>query len=117
MQKIKSKSSETRLLRNLQDTESLAKEIAKSSETRRVIGLHGNMGSGKTHFVKALADELGLDGSKASSPTFAIHQEYKNSKVTLHHIDLFRLESIDEIESSGFWDEFRKRFVRIRINQ
>jgi tRNA threonylcarbamoyladenosine biosynthesis protein TsaE len=106
---------ESRVLKTLEDTAALAKDLAVQLKHRQIIGLQGDMGSGKTHFVKALAEQLGLDGRSANSPTFAIHQEYRNQEVTLHHIDLFRLESEDEIESSGFWDLFYEENVVIAV--
>ncbi|MEY4616495.1 MAG: hypothetical protein RJB66_1455 [Pseudomonadota bacterium] len=97
----------TKDLKSLEDTQSLAKEILtliKSS--RNLIGLQGDMGSGKTHFVKALAQELGMSSQDANSPSYAIHQQYESTHWVLHHLDLFRLQTEEEIESSGFWDLF-----------
>lgn len=106
---------ETLLMKNLEDTEALAKRLAQELNPRHVIGLQGEMGSGKTHFVKALATALGMNGREANSPTFAIHQEYQSSQKVLHHIDLFRLENEEEIESSGFWDLFYDDNVVIAV--
>jgi tRNA threonylcarbamoyladenosine biosynthesis protein TsaE len=106
---------ETRVLKSLDDTRALAKEIAKRSNGRLVLGLQGEMGSGKTHFVKALAEELGAVVSEVSSPTFAVHQQYTGREVTIHHIDLFRLESEEEVESSGFWDLFYETDVILAV--
>ena len=99
---------ESRVLYSLDDTKKLAMEIVQKIGSRQVIGLQGEMGSGKTHFVKALAEALGLNGQSTSSPTFAIHHQYQNELITLHHLDLFRLESAEEIESSGFGIFFMK---------
>lgn len=97
----------TRDLKNLDDTQSLAKKVVGLLKGRRhIIGLQGAMGSGKTHFVKALAEELGIDAREANSPSYAIHQQYENDQWVIHHLDLFRLQSDEEIESSGFWDLF-----------
>lgn len=70
------------------------------------IGLIGPLGSGKTLFVKGLAEGLGLDPSLVSSPTFVIAQQYplREGPETLHHLDLYRLESRDELEALGLRD-------------
>lgn len=115
MVKNKLKMVESRVLKNLEETRILAKDIATRSNGRLVIGLQGDMGSGKTHFVKALGEELGVAISDVNSPTFAVHQQYSGNKITIHHIDLFRLESEDEIETSGFWDLFYEENVVIAV--
>ena len=70
------------------------------------IGLVGPLGSGKTLFVKGLAAGLGLDPRQVSSPTFVIAQQYPlpEGPETLHHLDLYRLESETALESIGFRD-------------
>ena len=69
-----------------------------------LILLSGPMGAGKTEFVKTISLKMGF--SDVSSPTFAIHQNYQSSQYQMQHVDLYRLESEDEVESSGFWDLF-----------
>ena len=69
-----------------------------------LILLSGPMGAGKTEFVKTISKKMGL--SEVSSPTFAIHQNYRSSRYNIQHVDLYRLETEDEVESSGFWDLF-----------
>lgn len=56
-----------------------------------VVLLTGDLGSGKTAFVKGLAEGLGVDPLEVSSPTFTLIQEYRGGRLTLHHIDLYRL--------------------------
>ena len=73
------------------------------------IALIGPLGAGKTVFVKGLAAGLGVDPRVVSSPTFVIAQEYilnaeTSGPETLHHVDLYRLESSTELESVGFYD-------------
>lgn len=70
------------------------------------IGLVGPLGSGKTLFVKGLAAGLGLDPRLVSSPTFVIAQQFPlpEGPETLHHLDLYRLESEAELEAIGFLD-------------
>jgi tRNA threonylcarbamoyladenosine biosynthesis protein TsaE len=74
--------------------------------------LEGPMGSGKTTFTRLLAKKINGDSDlvEANSPTFAIHQQYlvqKNSTQKIEridHFDLYRLESEDDLETSGFWE-------------
>lgn len=72
------------------------------------IALVGPLGAGKTVFVKGLAEGLGVDPRVVSSPTFVIAQQYRvpSGPEALHHVDLYRLESEDELEAIGFFDMF-----------
>lgn len=68
--------------------------------------LDGDLGSGKTTLVSLLTKKMGYTGD-VSSPTYAITHTYQIDQViTIQHIDLYRLETEDEIEASGFWDLF-----------
>lgn len=71
-----------------------------------VIGLVGPLAAGKTVFVKGLARGLGVDPRLVSSPTFVIAQQYRlmEGPDTLHHLDLYRLESEGELETVGLYD-------------
>lgn len=109
------KSTETFILNSLGDTAKLAESYAPFIESRHIIGLYGPMGVGKTHFIKALVKALGGQEEEATSPTFSIHQEYEGEDVVIHHLDLYRLESDEEIESSGFWDLFYEDHALIMI--
>ncbi|MBT4760967.1 MAG: tRNA (adenosine(37)-N6)-threonylcarbamoyltransferase complex ATPase subunit type 1 TsaE [Bdellovibrionaceae bacterium] len=73
---------------------------------RDLVLLSGSMGAGKTQFVKFLLQALG--GEAPSSPSYAIHQSYEIKNSTVDHIDLYRLEDDDDLESTGFWDLFEK---------
>jgi len=71
-----------------------------------IVALVGPLGAGKTVFVKGMAEGLGVDSRVVSSPTFVIAQQYvvPEGPDFLHHVDLYRLESEDELESIGFYD-------------
>ena len=71
---------------------------------RDVLLLSGPMGVGKTELVRALVSDL--HGENISSPSFAIHNNYSTGDVSIDHLDLFRIESEDDLESTGFWDLF-----------
>ncbi|MDD5292241.1 MAG: tRNA (adenosine(37)-N6)-threonylcarbamoyltransferase complex ATPase subunit type 1 TsaE, partial [Candidatus Omnitrophica bacterium] len=93
------------------DTIELAKRIAGSLKKGDTIGLFGDLGCGKTTFVKGLAGGLGLK-SKVNSPSFVILKIYssgrnrtiKNKNVPLCHFDLYRLKSLRELEDIGYED-------------
>ena len=72
----------------------------------KVIALHGEMGAGKTTFVHALCDELGVQNA-VSSPTFSIINEYRTAAgKTVYHLDLYRLKSVQEALDAGVEDCF-----------
>lgn len=77
----------------------IAPEILEAAQGRRKWMIHGEMGAGKTTFVKALCSALGCQ-QLVSSPTYSIVNEYtgnwKNNSVLINHIDLYRLESLEE---------------------
>ncbi len=66
--------------------------------------LSGELGSGKTELVKAVAHFFKM--KDVQSPTFAFHHVYQNEKIILHHVDLYRLKSEEDLDSTGFWDLF-----------
>ena len=67
--------------------------------------MKGDLGAGKTVFVKGLACGLGLDPAGVSSPTFVLANQYPcPSGRALHHVDFYRLASFDELETMGFFD-------------
>ncbi len=79
-------------------------QISSLAVSGQILLLNGEMGSGKTEFVKQLVQLLG--GDIASSPSFAIQNTYLTPKIRIEHLDLYRLESEDELQSVGFWDLF-----------
>lgn len=67
------------------------------------IGLSGDLGAGKTHLTKGIAAGLGIDPARVTSPTFVIHQTYRG-RLDLHHLDLYRLHTYDELVAVGYED-------------
>jgi tRNA threonylcarbamoyladenosine biosynthesis protein TsaE len=82
------------------ETAALASEFARSLAAGAVILLSGDLGAGKTAFVRGLAEGLGIDPGLVSSPTFTLIQEYRGGRLPLHHVDLYRLRSI-EVDDLG----------------
>lgn len=86
-----------------QETEQAGERLGRELAPGSVILLYGDLGAGKTAFVRGMARGIGADPGDVSSPTFTIIQEYTGSRATLHHVDLYRLEPA-EIEDLGLDD-------------
>ena len=78
--------------RSEDETQSIAGELAARLKPGDVVLLSGNLGAGKTAFVRGLAAGLGIPPEDVSSPTFTIVHEYRGGRVTLYHVDLYLLE-------------------------
>ena len=70
----------------------VARDLATGLQAGDVVLLSGNLGAGKTAFVRGLAEGLGVDPADVSSPTFTIVHEYRGGRLILYHADLYRLE-------------------------
>ncbi len=82
-----------KICKNLDDTKELAKKFAKLVEDKGCfVNLYGEIGAGKTAFVKEVAKEIGIE-EKVTSPTFVILNEYHGGKLPMYHFDLYRLEN------------------------
>ena len=82
------------------ETAALGSEWGRTAENGLVIGLCGDLGAGKTQFVKGLARGLGID-SRVQSPTFALVNIYAGGRLTLFHLDLYRLDTPEQIAAAG----------------
>ena len=85
------------------DTRAAGRALAAQIAPGTIVLLYGDLGAGKTVFVRGLAEGLGLDPEAVSSPTFTIVQEYRGPAVTLQHVDLYRL-SPREVEDLALED-------------
>lgn len=82
------------------ETMAAARDLAATLGAGDVVLLSGDLGAGKTAFVRGLAEELGIDPDEVSSPTFALVHEYRGGRLPLFHVDLYRLGQTD-IEQIG----------------
>ena len=80
------------LTRSEEETQGVAGRLAETLQAGDVVLLSGNLGAGKTAFVRGLAAGLGTDPDEVSSPTFTLVHEYRGGRLTLYHADLYRLE-------------------------
>lgn len=88
---------------SLQDTEKIAEKLASKLKGGEIIAYLGDLGAGKTCFTKGLAAGLGFTGV-VTSPTFAIVNEYLGGRLPLYHFDMYRVESWEDLYSSGYFD-------------
>jgi len=82
----------TRLTRSEEETQAVAGEMARDLAAGDVVLISGDLGAGKTAFVRGLAAGLGIDPDEVSSPAFTLLHEYRGGRLTLYHADLYRLE-------------------------
>ena len=88
------------------ETESIGEKFAKDLPDGTVIAMYGDLGAGKTAFVRGMAKGMGLT-CRVSSPTFTIVNEYIGER-ELIHFDMYRLESADELFDIG-WEDYLRR--------
>lgn len=84
-------------------TEEFAAEIAQTLKGGEIIAFKGSMGMGKTCFTRGLAKGLGFDG-QVTSPTFALVNEYVGGRLPVYHFDMFRIDTWEDLYSSGWFD-------------
>ena len=92
--------------KNERETEAVGERLAKAINGGAVIAMYGDLGAGKTAFVRGMARGMGLD-CRVSSPTFTIVNEYPGSP-DLIHFDMYRLHSSDELFDIG-WEDYLNR--------
>jgi tRNA threonylcarbamoyladenosine biosynthesis protein TsaE len=88
---------------NPEETQQLGLEFAGQLSPGSVLSLSGELGSGKTEFVKGLAKGLGVTGP-VTSPTFTLVHEHTAGRIPLYHMDLFRIDGEDDLDEIGFDD-------------
>ena len=90
-----------------QETEAIGAELAASLQAGAVLAFSGDLGAGKTAFVRGLARGLGIS-DPITSPTFTIVNEYEGGRLPLFHFDLYRLHSEEDLFDIG-WEDFLAR--------
>jgi tRNA threonylcarbamoyladenosine biosynthesis protein TsaE len=93
------------LTRSEDETEALARDLANELNAGAVILLFGDLGAGKTAFVRGVAAGLGIDPDEVTSPTFTLVHEYRGGRLPLVHVDLYRLERAD-LDDIGLDSDF-----------
>ena len=90
-----------------EETEALGARLARALEPGAVVAFTGDLGAGKTAFVRGLARGLGVR-DRVTSPTFTIVNEYEGGRLPLFHFDLYRLGCADELFDIG-WEDYLAR--------
>ncbi|PYR27190.1 MAG: tRNA (adenosine(37)-N6)-threonylcarbamoyltransferase complex ATPase subunit type 1 TsaE [Acidobacteria bacterium] len=83
------------------ETAAAARELGATLSAGDAVLLFGDLGAGKTAFVRGLAEGLRIDHRDVTSPTFTLVQEYRGGRLPLVHVDLFRLDDPREIDDLG----------------
>jgi tRNA threonylcarbamoyladenosine biosynthesis protein TsaE len=91
----------TLVTRSESETAAAGRDLAKRLSRGSVVLLYGDLGAGKTAFVRGLAEGLGIPPAEVSSPTFTILQEYRGGRLPLFHADLYRLNDPREVDDLG----------------
>jgi tRNA threonylcarbamoyladenosine biosynthesis protein TsaE len=87
---------------SVRETESIAARLAPTLRPGDCIVLHGDLGAGKTQFVRGLVRALGANPRAVSSPTFVLLNVYPGGRLTVYHLDAYRTHSPEDFESIGF---------------
>ena len=96
-----------RLAHGPKETLAIGRELSLALPENSVIGLSGDLGAGKTEFVKGIAEGLGAT-DPVTSPTFTLVHEYRSGRLPLFHMDFYRLETEKELDEIGFDDYLRE---------
>lgn len=94
------------VIKNLDEISTAAREFLKIMGENRVFAFYGSMGAGKTTFIKALCEELGVTET-VGSPTFAIINEYRGGNgLPIYHFDFYRINKLEEVYDFCYEDYF-----------
>ena len=92
-------------IKDIEHISEAAREFINQMGEARVFAFYGKMGAGKTTFVKAICEELGVD-DVITSPTFAIINEYTTNQQPIYHFDFYRIKKLEEVFDMGYEDYF-----------
>ena len=88
---------------NPQETEAFGRRLGERLEAGAVLALSGDLGTGKTRLVQGVALGLGISG-RVQSPTFALVNVHEGGRLPLYHIDVYRLDTVAQIQGAGLED-------------
>ena len=92
-------------IQNIDTIRESAREFIQNIGDSKVFAFYGKMGAGKTTFVKAICEELGVE-DVITSPTFAIVNEYEANNQSIYHFDFYRIKRLEEVYDMGYEDYF-----------
>src|ERR1035438_2254551 len=94
------------------DTAALGEQWGRAAQSGLVIGLSGDLGAGKTQFVKGLARGLGIS-ARVQSPSYVLVNIYTGGRLTLFHLDLYRLDTPEQVTAAGLEEYLRPEGVTV----
>ena len=89
----------------IENIREVARKFVEEIGERRVFAFYGKMGAGKTTFIKAVCEELGVE-DVITSPTFAIVNEYTTGENSIYHFDFYRIKKLEEVYDMGYEEYF-----------
>ena len=92
-------------IENIEHIRETARQFIEHMGDHKVFAFYGKMGAGKTIFIKAVCEELGVE-DVITSPTFAIINEYEAGEGTIYHFDFYRIKKLEEVYDMGYEDYF-----------
>ena len=95
-----------------QETVEFGRQLAGEFRSGDVVALTGELGTGKTCLVKGIALGLGIT-QEVTSPTFTLIHEYRGGRLTLYHVDLYRLNSVEQVAGIGIEDYLQTEGVTV----
>ena len=98
------------------ETEKIGERLASKLKGNEVVAFYGDLGAGKTTFTRGIANYFGLK-DQVSSPTFALVHEYGENKSKIYHFDMYRIESVEDLESTGFFDYLDRGIILIEWSE
>jgi tRNA threonylcarbamoyladenosine biosynthesis protein TsaE len=101
----------TRISNSVHETEAIAAELARTLRGGECVALDGELGAGKTQFVRGLVVALGGDPHSVSSPTFVLLNIYDRGRLKVFHLDAYRVGGADDFEAIGFAELLEQRGV------
>ena len=93
----------TYICRDLAATQAAAGELAATLKGNETVAFFGDLGAGKTTFIRALCQALGMD-DEVTSPTFAMVHEYHSGPFPVYHFDMYRVDGEESLFSTGYYD-------------
>ena len=94
------------VLKDISDIDTAAKMFVEKFGDKKIFAFYGEMGAGKTTFIKAVCKSMEVTGT-ITSPTFSLVNEYETDNgMTIYHFDFYRIENIEEVYDFGYEDYF-----------
>ena len=92
---------------SVNETEACGMQFARQLSSGDFIAMYGDLGAGKTAFIRGLCRVIVPD-IETSSPTYSVVNEYSSNGMTIYHMDAYRISSDDDLESIGFYDYLKE---------